>query len=77
MDEKLRKLHAMIGYLGLPKKVLARYVGVSRPLFSMYLNGDVNMPAEIENRLMNRIAAEFKTLHAKADDPPLLQETAP
>jgi hypothetical protein len=67
MNEKLRQLHAIIAYAGIPKKSLARHCGVSRSLFSQYLMGDLVMPPDLETRLMARLQNELQAVIAEGD----------
>jgi hypothetical protein len=67
MDKELRQIHAAIAFTGIPKKVYARYCGVSKSLFSMYLSGDATMPPNIRERLYGRIRENLK---AVKDDTP-------
>ena len=39
----------------IPNKFLAFKCGVSQPLFSQYINGDVNMPENVKSRLIEEL----------------------
>ena len=58
-QEKLLELiRAEIAIQEIPKKKLARRCKVSKPLFSNYIHGDVNIPEHVKKILVKELKLE-------------------